>query len=109
MPASKRDGSILRIVPHAGRPVMFFVTSFQLRAAVVRVPDLAVVGPGPDEALLDLRRRDGEDDLAVELAEVVADDAARRDDAARVLRREVRADDGPVWPRSSVLKITWQP
>src|SRR6476620_9211898 len=38
-----------------------------LAAAVTRVPDLAVVGAGPDETALDLGRRDREHDLAVEL------------------------------------------
>src|SRR6185436_10704086 len=48
-----------------------------------------------DQTALDLRWRDREDDLAVELPEVVADDPAGRHDAARVARGEVGADDGP--------------
>ena len=63
--------------------------------AVERVPDQSVVGPGPDEAAPDLRRGNGEHDLAVELPEVIADDAAGRDDAAGVLRRQVGTDDAP--------------
>src|SRR5205823_2168484 len=68
------------------------------RAAVARVPDLAVVRAGPDEAALDLRRRDREHQLAVELAEVVLDDAARGDDTRRVTRGEVGAEDLPRLP-----------
>ena len=33
--ASKCDGSIFRMVPHVGRPVRFFVTSFQCAPASV--------------------------------------------------------------------------
>ena len=64
-------------------------------AAVARVPELAVVGAGPDQPLLHLRRRDREDHLGRELAQVVADDAAGRNDAAGVLRGEIGADDAP--------------
>ena len=55
-----------------------------LLAAVARDPDLAVVRAGPDDALLRARRRDGRHDGAVELAEVVADDAAGEADAAGI-------------------------
>ena len=95
MPGSNVDGQICVNVPHGGRSLKFFVTSIQLRAAVLRVPELAVVGAGPDQALLDLRVLDVPDDLAGVLAEVVADDAAVRDDARRILRREIRAELGP--------------
>ena len=60
-------------------------------SAVPTVPDLAVVGAGPDKPLLDLGVRDREHDLAIELAEVVAHDAARGDNARRILGGEIRA------------------
>ena len=66
-----------------------------VRAAVARVPHLAVVRAGPDQPAQHRRRRDREHDLAVELSEVVADDAAGRDDAAGILRRQIGADHLP--------------
>ena len=66
-----------------------------LLAAVAGVPDLAVVGPGPDKAFLHLGRRNREDHFRRELSQVVADKAAGRTDAARVLRGQVRADHAP--------------
>ena len=83
VPASKFDGSIFVIdAPgrHA-RDVLRHVVP--LAAGIARVPDLAVVGAGPDQPLLHRRRRNREHELAGELAEVVADDAAGRNDAAR--------------------------
>ena len=62
------------MVPHAGSPATFFVTLFHVRAAVPVFQIRPSLVPAQIEAPLDLRRRDGEDDLAVELAEVVADD-----------------------------------
>src|SRR5450755_2296328 len=71
------------------RDVVPFLTAF------LCVPDLAVVGAGPDEALLNIGRSDGENHLAIELAEIVADDSPRGDDTAGILRRQVRADHAP--------------
>src|SRR6185295_190523 len=65
------------------------------RAAVLRVPDLAIVRTGPDDSPFHVRRRDREDHRRRELPEVVADDAAGRDDLGWILRREIRADHGP--------------
>ena len=64
-------------------------------AGVARDPDLAVVGAGPHDALLRARRRNRRHHGAVELTEVVADDAAGELDAAGIARRQVRADDFP--------------
>src|SRR5439155_25348425 len=67
-------------------------------AAILRVPDLAVVRAGPDQAALDCGRRNREDHLAVELAQVVPDDAAGRDDPRGIAGGEVGADHGPALP-----------
>ena len=56
-----------------------------LRAGITGVPHLTVVGAGPDQPALNRRRRDRKHQLAVELTEVVADDAARGDDAAGIV------------------------
>src|SRR4030095_9713372 len=64
-------------------------------AVVFRVPELAVVGAGPDQSALDLRVLDRPDDFAVVLAQVVADQTAVGDDARWILRREIRAELGP--------------
>ena len=100
VPASNVDGQICVNVPHAGRPVMFFVTSIQLPLAPPSFvyQSLPSFVPAQIEALLNRRRRDREHDFAVELAEVVADDAAGRDDVRRILRREIRAELRPRLP-----------
>src|SRR5258708_3031777 len=64
-------------------------------AAILRVPDLAVIGAGPDQALLDAGRSNGENHFPVKLSEIVPDDSSRRNDAAGILRREFRADYAP--------------
>src|SRR6185437_9994187 len=64
-------------------------------AAVFGVPELAVVGAGPEQMALDGRGGDGEDEIAVELAEVVADQAAGGDDLGGVAGGEVGTDDLP--------------
>src|SRR5215472_17196069 len=64
-------------------------------AAVLRVPDEAVVRAGPDEALLNFRRRDGKDNFAIKLPEIVADDSAGGAEIFWVLRGKIRADDRP--------------
>jgi hypothetical protein len=66
-----------------------------VRAAVLRVPELAVVRAGPDQSALNLRVLDVPHDLAVVLSKVVADDPAVRDHAGRVLRRQIRTQLGP--------------
>src|SRR5439155_7867990 len=58
-------------------------------AAVARYPELAVVGSRPHDAFLNFGERDREHDLARELTEVVADDAAGRYDARAVLCGEI--------------------
>src|ERR1700676_2044698 len=55
------------------------------RRAVSGVPDLAIVGPRPDQTLLDFRGSNSEDDFAVELTEVVAANSSRGNDVARIL------------------------
>src|SRR5205807_7097171 len=55
-------------------------------SAIARVPDLAVIRARPDKAFLNLRWRDGKNHLAIELAQVIAHDPARGNDAAGVLR-----------------------
>ncbi len=66
-----------------------------MRAGIARVPDLPVVGAGPDQSLLDRRRGDREYHFTIKLPEVIAYDSARRPVARRVLRRKIGADDGP--------------
>ena len=66
--------------------------------AIFGVPDLTVVGAGPDESLLHLGRSDGENDFSVELSEVVSDDSARGHDASRVLGGKIGADNRPTLP-----------
>src|SRR6185437_6630690 len=73
-------------------------------AAIAGIPNLAVVGAGPDQALLNLRRGNGEDHLAIELAAVIADQAARGDDAARIVRGKIRADDATCLARVGRLE-----
>ena len=84
-----RDHAPCRKTGHVLRDVV------PLLAAVARVPDLAVVGAGPDQPFLHFGCRDREDHFRRELTQVVADDAARRDDAGGILRREIGADDAP--------------
>src|SRR2546430_9967657 len=55
-----------------------YTTLFRSGGSIASVPDLSVVGAGPDQSALDLRRRDREHDLAVELAEVVGDRKSTR-------------------------------
>ena len=89
---------------------MFFVTFVPMRAAVLRVPDLSVVGAGPDQILSERRRRDREDHFAIKLAQIVADDPAGRNDYALgscVERSGLITLQ--LWPPLVVLKITWQP
>src|SRR5262249_2057866 len=43
---------------------------------IAGIPDLAIVGAGPDQALLHVGGRDGKDHFAIELPKVIADDAA---------------------------------
>src|SRR5437879_400593 len=63
--------------------------------AVFCVPNLAVVGAGPDEPLLDLRRCDRKDDFAVVLPEIVSDDATGGNDMSWILGRQIRAGARP--------------
>src|SRR5262249_48841602 len=80
----------------AGRQTAELARAFVPAAgAVLGVPDTPVVGAGPDESLLDLRWCDCENHLAVELPEVVADDASRWAEVCRVPRGQIRADDRP--------------
>src|SRR5271169_5027303 len=48
------------------------------RGRILGVPELTVIGARPDEPFLDLGGRDRKHHFAIELPEVVADDAARR-------------------------------
>src|SRR6185295_13875125 len=67
-------------------------------SAVAGIPELPVVGAGPDQSALNLRWRDREHERAVELTEVVLDDPAGGNDDARVTRRQIRTDDAPCLP-----------
>ena len=58
---------------------------------VFAVPDLAVIGAGPDESLLNLGGRDRKHDFAVELTEIVANDAARWHEMGGILRGQIGA------------------
>ena len=84
-----RDCAPRRQVPDISRDIR------PVRAAIFRVPDQTIVRARPNQTFLNFRGRDRKHDFAVELTEVVLDDAARRDDAARVLRREIGADGAP--------------
>src|SRR5207244_1259960 len=64
-------------------------------SAVERVPDLAIVGARPDEAFLNFRRRNRKDHLAVELAQVIAHDPARRNNSAGVFGGKIGAELAP--------------
>src|ERR1700680_4132281 len=66
-----------------------------VRRVVFGVPDLTVVGAGPNESLLNLGGRDRKHDFAVELSEIIADNSARWGDMGRVLGGEIRADHRP--------------
>ncbi len=66
-----------------------------LRLRVFRVPHLAVVGAGPQQALLDRRVGQRPHQRAEILAEVVLHDAAARDDQRRIARGQVRAELRP--------------
>src|SRR5215472_9013571 len=67
-------------------------------AAVFGIPNQTIVGAGPDKAFLDFRGRDGEDDFAIKLAEIVANNAARRAEVFWILRGKIGADNGPTLP-----------
>src|SRR5215472_4075013 len=66
--------------------------------AVFGIPNQTIVGAGPDEAFLDFVGRDGEDDFAIKLAEIVANNAARRAEVFWILRVKIGADNGPTLP-----------
>src|SRR5215831_1415985 len=70
-------------------------------AAVFGIPNQTIVGAGPDEAFLDFGGRDGEDDFAIKLAEIVANNAARRAEVFWILRGKIGADNGPTLPASA--------
>src|SRR5580700_6020185 len=59
------------------------------------VPELTVTGAGPDEPFFNLRGCDRKHDFAIELPQVVADDAARWNNMRRVLAGQIRTDDRP--------------
>ena len=54
-------------------------------AAILRVPNLPVVGARPNQALLYFRWRNRKHDLAIELSQVVTDDSAGRLDVLGIL------------------------
>ena len=58
-------------------------------------PHLAVISARPNQALLNLGRRDREDDLTVERAQVVANQSSGGEVMVRILSGKVGADDGP--------------
>src|SRR5258708_32520891 len=62
---------------------------------ILCVPELTVIGSGPDESLLNLGRGDCKYHLTIELTDVVADDSPRWDDMRRILCGQVRADARP--------------
>src|SRR5580698_4629766 len=64
-------------------------------AGILGVPDFAVVGSGPDESFLNGGGSDGEHDLAIKLAQIIADDPAGRLNVFGILRGKVGADDAP--------------
>src|SRR3954453_5609078 len=64
-------------------------------AVVLRVPELAIVGAGPDQAALDLRVLDRPDHFVFVLAKVVADQTAVGHHVCRILRRQIRGRLGP--------------
>src|ERR1035437_4237842 len=66
-----------------------------MRARVLRVPDLTVVGSSPDETFLNGRRRDGKHHFAIKLPEIIPDNAPRRHDVLRILRGKVGTDYAP--------------
>ena len=65
-------------------------------SAILGVPDLTVIRSCPDQTLLNFRRRDGEHNFAIKLAEVIADDSSGRNNVAGILRGQIGAGDRPV-------------
>src|ERR1700723_279245 len=66
-----------------------------VRRTVLRVPQLTVVRARPDQSFLYFGGSNGENNFSVKLSQVIADDSARRNDAAGVLRREIRTGHRP--------------
>ena len=88
-------GLNLRHHAHRGQAFDICRDIVPLGSAVARVPDFAVVGAHPDEPLLNFRWSDGEHYGAVELAQIVAYNSARRHDDFGVTRRQILTDHVP--------------
>ncbi len=98
MPASKRDGAMLRTEPHGRQPGQVLRDVGPGLAVVAGQLHQAVVGAGPDEAALPRRLGDAVDDAGVLDADVVRGETAGAAHPRAVVQRQVRTDDLPALP-----------
>ena len=93
----------------AADPGSLSVTSVQLAPLVARHPDLAVIGPGPDEARFASRLGDGEEDRSVLDAGVVGSQPPELPCHSLLLDVRSGLISDQLWPASVVTWTCWLP